>query len=64
MKINSGGVVLIVVGTLALARNLGFLQISITDLLLTWWPLILIGLGISLFFTPDNEKRRADKTDN
>ena len=64
MKINSGGVILIVVGAVALARNLGFLQISITDLLLTWWPLILIGLGISLFFTPDNVKRRTDKTDN
>ena len=58
MKINFGGVVLIVVGALALARNLGLLQISITDLILTWWPLILIGLGISLFFTPDNEKKK------
>ena len=58
MKNSFGAIALIVVGSLALARNLGYLQISITDLILTWWPLILIGLGISFFFTPDNDKKK------
>ena len=58
MKNSFGAIALIVVGSLALARNLGYLQISITDLILTWWPLILIGLGISFFFTPDSDKKK------
>ena len=57
MKFNFGAIVLIIVGVLALARNLGFLEVSITDIVLTWWPLILIGLGISFFFTPDTDKK-------
>ena len=62
MKNNFGAIALIVVGSLALARNLGYLQISITDLILTWWPLILIGLGISFFFTPDNDKKKEQSS--
>ena len=50
MKNSFGAITLIVVGALALARNLGYLEVSITDLIMTWWPLILIGLGISFFF--------------
>ena len=59
MKNSFGAITLIVVGALALARNLGYLEVSITDLIMTWWPLILIGLGISFFFTPDTAKRRG-----
>ena len=59
MKNSFGAITLIVVGALALARNLGYLEVSITDLIMTWWPLILIGLGISFFFTPDTAKKRG-----
>jgi hypothetical protein len=40
--------VLIVVGLLFLAYNLGYLKFSeLKDIIGTWWPLILIALGIA-----------------
>ena len=41
-------VVLIVVGVLFLAYNLGYLKFSeLKDIIGTWWPLILIALGVA-----------------
>jgi hypothetical protein len=41
-------IVLIVVGLLFLAYNLGYLQFAqLKDIIGTWWPLILIALGIA-----------------
>ena len=41
-------IVLILVGILFLAYNLGYLKFSeLKDIIGTWWPLILIGLGIA-----------------
>lgn len=40
-------IVLIVVGALFLAHNLGWLAFAqLRELIGTWWPLILIALGI------------------
>jgi len=40
-------IVLIVLGSLFLAHNLGWLAFSqVKELLGTWWPLVLIALGI------------------
>jgi hypothetical protein len=40
-------VTLIIVGVLFLAYNLGFLQFhQLKELISTWWPLILIAVGI------------------
>jgi hypothetical protein len=40
-------IVLIVLGVLFLAHNLDFIPFSrVKDILATWWPLILIALGI------------------
>jgi hypothetical protein len=40
-------IVLIIVGALFLAHNLGWLAFAqLRDLIGTWWPLILIALGI------------------
>ena len=58
MKSSFGAIVLIVLGCVALAQNLGYLDVSLIQLIRIWWPLILIGLGVSFFFTPDSEKRR------
>ena len=58
MKSSFGAIVLIVVGCVLLAQNLGYLDVSLIQLIRTWWPLVLIGLGISFFFTPDSEKRK------
>jgi hypothetical protein len=56
MKGSFSGVVLIVIGAILLAQNLGYMNISIMQLLRTWWPLILIALGISFFF-PGNRRK-------
>ena len=41
-------VTLIVVGLLFLAYNLGYLRFAqLKDIIGTWWPLILIALGIA-----------------
>ncbi|MFA7292111.1 MAG: DUF5668 domain-containing protein [Rhodocyclaceae bacterium] len=53
MKGNFAAIVLIVTGALALAVNLGLFEIDLLGLLRTWWPLLLIVLGVGLFFTPE-----------
>ncbi len=57
MRGNFSGLVLIVVGGIALAHNLGYLNINLAHLIRTWWPLILIILGIGFFFTPGGRGR-------
>ena len=43
-------IILIGLGLLFLARNLGWTDINLSRLLSTWWPLILIAVGVSLLF--------------
>ena len=57
MKFSLSGMVLIVAGGLGLAHNLGYLDINLAYLLLTWWPLILVALGVGFFFTPSSSRR-------
>lgn len=52
MKGSFIGIVFIVIGALALAHNLGYLNINLAHLLRTWWPLLLIALGISYLVSP------------
>lgn len=41
-------IVLIILGVLFLAHNLGFLRFAqLRELLGTWWPLILIAVGVA-----------------
>lgn len=41
-------ITLIVVGVLFLAYNLGYLQFAqLKEIIGTWWPLILIALGVA-----------------
>lgn len=42
--------VLIVIGTIFLLNNLGYADLSLTRLLATWWPAILIAVGLGLLF--------------
>ncbi len=43
----AGSIALIIVGSLLLLGNLGFLRLSqIAALLETWWPLVLILAGV------------------
>lgn len=56
MKGHIAAIMLVLMGTFFLLSNLGLIQISIRELVRTWWPLILIAVGISLFFTPGSKK--------
>jgi len=43
-------VVLIAIGTIFLLDNLGYASISLSRLFSTWWPAILIVVGLGLLF--------------
>ncbi|MFT4193654.1 LiaI-LiaF-like domain-containing protein [Ottowia sp.] len=58
MRGNVGAIVLILVGAFFLLSNLGLLNVSLRELIATWWPLILIVLGVALFFTPGGRGRK------
>ena len=48
MKFAIWPVILIVLGTAFLAHNLGLVPFDVLrDLIATWWPLILIAVGVS-----------------
>jgi hypothetical protein len=57
MKGNVAAIVLVSVGTFFLLTNLGLINVSLAELLKTWWPVILIAVGLSLFFTNDRNKK-------
>ena len=58
MKGNFAAVVLVVVGIFMLLTNLGIIDVSLRELLHTWWPVVLIGVGIALFVTPERIKKK------
>ena len=43
--------ILIVVGLLFLANNLGWTHLSIGRLITTWWPAILVAVGVGILFS-------------
>ncbi|RKT60923.1 hypothetical protein DFR40_1073 [Azonexus fungiphilus] len=51
MKGNVAAIVLIVVGVVALGANLDLFHVNLFELIGTWWPLIPIGVGISMLLT-------------
>ncbi|MBS1131769.1 MAG: hypothetical protein H6R16_2771 [Proteobacteria bacterium] len=58
MKGNFVSIALIVIGALALGVNLDLFELDLVALIRKWWPLVLIVLGVGLFFTPDDSGRR------
>lgn len=60
MKGNFVSTALVAIGALALAVNLDLLEIDLVALLRKWWPLALIGLGVALYFTPDQAGRKPE----
>jgi lia operon protein LiaF len=52
--------VLIALGLMFLVHNLGFWP-SLGQLWATWWPLILIALGINHFFRPHSCRHQEQK---
>ncbi len=57
MKGNVAAILLVLCGLLALASNLELIQLDMVQLLRTWWPLLLIGLGVALFVMPKDDGR-------
>jgi len=51
MKSRFNGLLLVLIGAIALAHNLGYLRFDLGHLLRTWWPAILIVVGVSFFFS-------------
>jgi hypothetical protein len=47
-KFPVAAVILIVLGVVFLLHNLGVLPIPLRELFATWWPVILILVGVSL----------------
>lgn len=57
MRGNLAAIVLILAGSFMLLTNLGLIDISLRELLRTWWPIILIAVSIGLFLTPERHKK-------
>ncbi len=57
MKGNLAAIVLVVVGAVALGVNLDLFELDLVALLKKWWPLLLIALGVALFFTPEPSRK-------
>ena len=56
IRSHTGAFVLIVIGALFLLVNLGVMPIrELTRLLSTWWPLILIAIGVWLLVRPGKD---------
>lgn len=43
-------IVLIVIGLVFLANNLGWTNLSLGRLIATWWPAILVAVGVGMLF--------------
>jgi len=50
MRPNVPALILIAVGVILLLQNLGLWNVSLGRLIATWWPAILIVLGMSMLF--------------
>jgi hypothetical protein len=50
-------IVLITLGVLFLLNNLGYTNLSLGRLITTWWPVVLILVGIQLLLRDRNRDR-------
>lgn len=58
MKGHFAAAVLVVIGFIALGVNLEWFEFDLIALLRKWWPLALIGVGVALYFTPDDRPKK------
>ena len=56
MRGHFAATVLVLLGSYFLLSNLGLINISIREIVMTWWPLVLIVVGLGMFFTPKDKK--------
>jgi hypothetical protein len=50
MRFNIPALILIAVGVILLMQHLGLWNVNISRLIATWWPAILIVVGVSMMF--------------
>ena len=55
-------IVLILLGLGLLLDNLGILRVSVWDIVSVWWPVLLIGLGVALFLTPNRVGTKKEQS--
>ena len=41
------GVAIVAIGAIGLLRGMGFVDLSLNDLFSTWWPLVIVGVGLA-----------------
>jgi len=58
MRGNFAAIVLVLLGSFFLLNNLELIDVSLFQLFRIWWPLILIVVGVMLFFAPDRHDRK------
>ena len=58
MRGNFAAIALTVIGAVALGVNLELFELDVVALLRKWWPLALIAVGVTLFFTPDDSGKK------
>ncbi|MBK6570528.1 LiaI-LiaF-like domain-containing protein [Candidatus Aalborgicola defluviihabitans] len=63
MKGNVAAIVLIVLGAFFLLTNLGLVNVSLAALLKTWWPLILIAVGLAMIVKRTDTRSTDAKKD-
>lgn len=56
MRGNIAAIVLILVGSYFLLSNLGLINVSMREIIATWWPAVLIALGVSMFVRQGGKK--------
>lgn len=57
MKGHFAAIALVLTGTFFLLSNLNLIHVSLFELFSVWWPVILIGMGVWLFLTPNAPKK-------
>ncbi|MBP2112255.1 cell wall-active antibiotics response protein LiaF [Paenibacillus silagei] len=57
-----GGLLLIGLGGMFLLRQMGYTDFSLGSLISTYWPVILIVMGVQRFLAPDEERSRFSAT--
>lgn len=50
------GVLLILIGTLFLLNNLDLISVSFSEIIKTYWPVIIIWIGVDKLFRKDPDK--------
>ena len=63
MRGNVAAIVLVFLGTFFLLSNLGLISLSLTEIFKTWWPVILIVLGVTMIVKRTEGNNHSNNND-